>query len=152
MSDLAVPLIVALREFLLKIINEIKTEQAKYMNIINAFERASVLPPISLIPRDYRDPYILKTMAHYIENMEASTWKECVVAWKTDKHREESLAKQEELIAGQEEMITKQEKILRATEQTAKNSRLTAKATILTAYSTARSKKDVKAISKYFNS
>jgi ribosomal protein L7/L12 len=109
----------AVREYLESKIPPLETELNKYTDIINDFGEKAQLPPFSLIPPDYRDSAVLDAMIHYLENMEASTWQECVAVWKNDKHREEILAQQEE--------------IRRLTEQTAQNAAITAQNTAATA-------------------
>jgi hypothetical protein len=96
-----------------------ETQLNGYMDAIKVFEEKSQLPPFSLIPPDYRDSAVLEVMIHYLNNLEASTWQECVAVWKNDKHREEILAQQEE--------------IRRLTEQTAQNAARTAQNTAATA-------------------
>ena len=118
-NELSGKLNISMQEFIESKITELETQMEHYENIINDFEKIVGLPPVSLIPQDYRDTNILVIMAHYLENMEASTWKECVAAWKNDIHREEVMAKQEQ--------------IRKLTEQTAISAAITAENAAITA-------------------
>lgn len=90
----------AVNNELLKITDELYLDFEKKINEANHTANSYIpvlsSPPVSLIPTDYRSADILLAMLQYLENMEASTWKECVAVYKEDKHRQEMIAQQEE--------------------------------------------------------
>jgi len=68
---------------------ELEIEQApKRERITQDIEKQwEMLSQLPAIPTSYLDTYILTKFASYLCEREASTWKECIKAWKDDQQR-----------------------------------------------------------------